>query len=307
MSPNGNGSRRPPGWQPCFRMEMWKRVPVKLRPSSALDTLSAPRLRRAIAACAVAALVAGCQTTGAGSKSGPDLDTRLQDADVMSEVNGNVVAKAAYWGGLYEQDPRNAEAAAEYASALRAIGSMPAALDVLTRAGSLTPDDPRILAEYGKTLTAAGRAADAMPVFEQALSFDPRNWRTLAAQGVAYDQLSQHDDARASYRAAISAAPNEPTPWNNLALSYALTDDLEDAELAMREAMSKPKATAKMRQNLALVLGLRGEYTDAERLARAEMAPEPVDGNLQELRTIVTQPALWAREANADNNPVIIE
>ena len=291
-----------------MRVEMWKSVPVKLRPTSALSNASRLRyLRRTLMAGAVATLVAGCQTMGTGSQSGPTLETQLKDADVLSEVNGNVVAKAAYWGGLYEQDPRDAEAAAEYASALRAIGSVSAALDVLNRAGALTPDDPRILAEYGKTLTAVGRATEAMPVFEKALAADPRNWRTLAARGVAYDQLNQHDLARASYRAAIAIAPNEPTPWNNLGLSYALTDDLEDAELAMREAMSKPKATAKMRQNLALVLGLRGEYTDAERLARAELAPEPIDGDVQELRNIVTQPALWAREANADNNPVIIE
>ena len=294
--------------QPCCRVEMWKRVPVKLRPTSALfEACDIGRMRRVVAVCAVAVLVAGCQTAGAGSKAGPTLETKLQDADILSGVNGNVVARAAYWGGLYEQDPRNAEAAAEYASALRAIGSVPAALDVLNRANSLTPDDPRILAEFGKTLTAVGRAAEAMPVFDQALAADPRNWRTLAARGVAYDQMGQHDLARASYRAAIAIAPGEPTPWNNLGLSYALTDDLEDAELAMREAMSKPKATAKMRQNLALILGLRGDYTDAERLARAELAPEPIDGDVQELRNIVTQPALWTREANADNNPVIIE
>lgn len=281
---------------------------MKLRPNSAADTRNAPRsARRLAAACLAATLLAGCQTMGGGSKSGPDLETRLNDAEVMSEVNGNVVAKAAYWGGIYEQDPRDVEAAAEYASALRAIGSVPAALDVLNRAGALTPDDPRLLAEYGKTLTAAGQAAEALPAFEQALAIDPRNWRTLAARGVAYDQLRQHEAARQSYRAAIAVAPDEPTPWNNLGLSYALTDDLEDAELAMREAMSKPKATAKMRQNLALVIGLSGDYTEAERLASAELGPEPVDGNLQELRNIVTQPALWTREANADNNPVIIE
>ncbi|MEQ8746577.1 MAG: tetratricopeptide repeat protein [Pyruvatibacter sp.] len=268
---------------------------------------NARTVRRMAVACALAALLAGCQTVGAGSPSGPDLDTRLHDADVMSEVNGNVVAKAAYWGGLYEQDPRDAEAAAEYASALRAVGSTAAAIDVLRRAESLNPDDPRILAEYGKTLTSSGRAAEALPVFDKALAVDPDNWRTLSAQGVALDQVGQHDAARAVYRAAIAAAPGEPTPWNNLGMSYALTNDLKDAELAMRKAVSTPRATGKMRQNLALVLGLRGDYTDAERLASAPTAPAAISGDAEKLRAIVTQPALWAREANADNNPVIIE
>ena len=62
-----------------------------------------------------------------------------------------------------------------------------------------------------------------------------------------------------------------------------------------------------MRQNLALVLGLRGDFTEAERLARADLPPAAVDGNMEALRAIVTQPALWSREANADNNPVVIE
>ena len=121
------------------------------------------------------------------------------------------------------------------------------------------------------------------------------------------DQLARHEEARAAYRRAIAAGPGEPAPWNNLGLSYALTGHLEDAELALREAMETNKASAKMRQNLALVLGLRGDTTDAERLARANKVPAAVDGNLEELRAIVTQPALWAREANADNNPVMIE
>ncbi len=261
---------------------------------------------RLAAACAVAALLAGCQTTG-GSNARPSLESTLTDAEIQSQVEGNVVAKAAYWGGLYEQDPRNAKAASEYASALRAIGSTAAALDVLRRAGSLNPDDPRLLAEFAKTLTATGRASEALPIFEQALATDPHNWRTLTAQGVAFDQLSQPEAARDAYRTAIAAAPGEPAPWNNIGLSYALTGDLEEAELAMRKAVSTAKATAKMRQNLALVLGLRGDYTDAERLARAELAPDAVDGDMEKLRAIVSQPALWSREANADNNPIIIE
>lgn len=288
---------------------------MKLRPSrqtahlvqTPRRSLPAKHIGRIAAIFALSAVVAACQTAGAGSASGPKLETKLTDAEVLSEINGNVVAKAAYWGGLYEQDPRNAEAAAEYASALRAIGSLPAAMDVLRRANSVTPDDPRILAEYGKTLTASGRAVDALPVFEKALATDPVNWRTLTAQGVAYDQLGQHDIARNSYRAAIKAGPGEPAPWNNLGLSYALTDDLKDAEIAMREALATSKATARMRQNLALIVGLRGDYTEAERLARTEAAPDVVDGDVSKLRAIVSQPALWAREANADNNPVIIE
>lgn len=280
---------------------------MKLRSRSQMLPLRHPA--QAVLFCLAAGLVAGCQTTGSSAQGpqGQALGERLSEADVLSEINGNVVAKAAYWGGLYEQDPRNAEAAAEYAAALRSIGSVDAALGVLRRAQSLTPDDPRLMAEHGKTLTAAGRAEEAMPLLEAAIAQDGGNWRTLTALGVALDQQARHEEARAAYRRAIAAGPGEPAPWNNLGLSYALTGHLEDAELALREAMETNKASAKMRQNLALVLGLRGDTTDAERLARANKVPAAVDGNLEELRAIVTQPALWAREANADNNPVIIE
>lgn len=263
---------------------------------------------RILAVCALAVVLAGCTTSQTSSPfDGPELETRLSEAEVKSEIDGNIVAKAAYWGGLYEQNPSDAEAAAEYASALRAVGSIPAAVEVLRRADALNPDDPRILAEYGKTLTAAGGAGEALVVFDRALAIDPDNWRTLTAQGVAFDQLGQHEAARASYRAAIAAAPGEPSPWNNLGLSYALTNDLEDAELAMRQALSTPKATAQMRQNLALILGLRGDYSEADRLARAGTPAAAIDGSAEDLRAIVTQPALWTGDANADNNPLIIE
>lgn len=263
--------------------------------------------RLGLALCG-AALLAGCQTLAGGAKPDAGLEAWLQDPAVISEMaGGNVVAAAAYWGGLYERDPRNAKAAAEYAAALRKIGSLPAALEVLRRAEALNPDEPQILAEYGKALTAAGRAGEALPILDRALAADPRNWRTLTARGVALDQLGEHEAARAAYRTAIAAAPGEPAPWNNLGMSYALTGELEGAELAMREAVGTPRATARMRQNLALILGLRGEFTEAERLARADLPPAAVDGNMQALRAIVTQPALWSSEAHADNNPVVIE
>lgn len=261
------------------------------------------------AACAVAALLAGCQTFGtSGEGSQSLLDSKLERQAVLSDAaGGNVVASATYWGSLYEQDPRNVEAAAEYAAALRSIGSLPAALDVLRRAEALNPEEPRLLAEYGKALTAAGRAEEALPILEKAVEADPRNWRAVGALGVALDQVGRHDVARAQYRKGLAISKDEPALWNNLGLSYALTGELEEAELAMRKAVATPRATAKMRQNLALVLGLRGDFTEAERLSRADLPPEAADGNVQALRDIVSQPALWSREANMDNNPVVIE
>ena len=219
-----------------------------------------------------AALLSGCTTLNGGEPSRPGLGA-ASDLPVHMTDPRDFVAAASYWGGVYEQDPQNAEAAAKYARGLRHLGSLQQALIVLQQAAAQHPNDANILAEYGKALTASGKPDQAEALLAKAGVLLPTDWTILSA--------------------ALQLAPENPTVLTNLGLSYALSGELARAEETLRRAVANPAAGAHARQNLALVLGLQGDFEEAERLARADLPPSLAVGNISYLRNMLAQPALW--------------
>ncbi len=249
------------------------------------------KLNRALACTVLGALlISGCATNGAPERPGLGASS---DLPVQTSDARDFVSSAAYWGGIYEQDPDNAEAAAKYARGLRHLGSLQQALMVLQQAVVHHPNDAGILAEYGKALAASGKPDQAAALLAKAGALDPTDWSILSAEGVAHDEMGNHAKAKDKYHAALRLAPGHPTILTNLGLSYALSGDLADAEATLRRAVSMPAAGAHARQNLALVLGLKGKYDEAERLTRADLPPSLAANNMSYLRSMLAQPALW--------------
>jgi len=249
------------------------------------------RLNRAAACAALGALMlSGCATNGAPERPGYGAMT---DLSAQSFDARDFVSAAAYWGGVYEQDPHNAEAAAKYARGLRQLGSLQQALMVLQQAVIHHPNDVALLSEYGKALAAGGKPDQAAALLAKAGALDPSDWTILSAEGVALDEMGLHAKAKDKYQAALRLAPGNPTILTNLGLSYALSGDLTDAEVTLRQAVSNPAAGAHARQNLALVLGLKGDFEEAERLAQADLPPSLAASNMTYLRSMLAQPALW--------------
>eukprot|EP00435_Cladocopium_sp_Y103_P077518 s1_g1257.t1 len=280
----------------CY--EMWKPMayPKFFR--------SQTKVSRSVLATAVGALIlAGCATESEPERPGLGAAT---DLPVHLSEPRDFVASAAYWGGIYEQDPRNAEAAARYARGLRHLGSHTQALSVLSQANGLHPNDPAILAEYGKTLAASGKPDQASALLAKAAVLSPTDWTILSAAGVALDEMGQHDLAKEKYNSALRLAPDHPTILTNLGLSHALSGDLTSAEQTLRRAVANPSAGAHARQNLALVLGLQGDFEEAERLARADLPPSLASNNITTIRSMLAQPALW-REMEALDAPIDIQ
>ncbi len=228
-------------------------------------------------------------------------DAAVREVAISSTKSQDYIAAAAYWGTLYDRDGRNAEAALNYSKALRQIGSVPQALSVMQRAQQTHPTDPAILAEYGKVLAASGHPGQANAMLTKSNTLKPGDWAVLSALGVALDQLGRYDDAQVQYNAALKIAPDNPSVLTNLGLSYAIEGHLDDAERALRKAVANPRANANARQNLALVLGLQGKFDEASRLARADLPISVADNNIDYLRDMLTQPALWKQMESLDS------
>lgn len=276
-----------------------------------------PHTRRAARLLAAATLTSALALGGCASTSGTSAgakpatpsstaaadarqDEALKDAAVSATKTQDHVAAAAYWGGLYDRNPDNVEAAIAYSKSLRQIGSVAQAVSVMQRVQLAHGEDAGVLAEYGKALAASGRPDQAVAYLSRAATQNPGDWTVLSAQGVALDQMSRYGEAQEKYDAALKIEPGNPFVLTNLGLSYALRGDLDRAEETLRKAAADPRANASVRQNLVIVLGLKGNFEEASRLARADLPVTVADNNIAYLKDMVNQPALWKQMEKLD-------
>lgn len=246
-----------------------------------------PHAARLLATAALAAAlalgVAGCKTTGSdvtGSIGAPSGEPR-------NEAEWRRAAD--YWGGRYQANAADPEAAIKYAQALRATDRRAQAAAVLEQATIRHPHDRALLGAYGRALADVGKFEQALDVLARAHTPDQPDWRILNVQGAVLDQLGRSHEARRHYANALKIRPNEPAVLSNLGLSYALTKDLKRAEATLRRAAAQPGAEPKVRQNLGLVIALQGRYDEAESIVRADLPPEEAVAAVAELRQMMEQ------------------
>lgn len=254
---------------------------------------TAPRAGLRLAAAMIAATLAfglaGCKTTsditGSIGRSGDAPVTEREWRDALET-----------WGARYKADPADAEAAINYARALRATDQRAQAVAVLEQAAIRNPNNMPLLGAYGRALAAVGNYQQALDALGRAHTPDNPDWRVLNAQGAVLDQMGRSAEAQRHYSAALKIIPDEPSVLSNLGLSYVLTKDLKRAEITLRRALAQPNADPKVRQNLALVVGLRGKYDEAERIAGEGLPPDQAAANVANLREVLAQQQKGGRQ-----------
>jgi len=253
-----------------------------------------PRLLGQIAlAAALAFSTTGCNTTqptiGAlGIASAPNSDADWRRA-------------AEAWGDRYRANPANAEAAINYAQALRGMGQRARAAAVLEQASIQNPKRKEVRGAYGRVLADAGQYQQALDELNRAHTPDQPDWRTLSLQGAVLDQMGRHDDARRYYATALRIAPDEPSVLSNLGLSYALSKDLVRAESTLRRATAHGRADTSVQQNLAVVVALQGRLPEVETSARAHLPSGEAAATMTHLRQRLAQQNGWKPPSESDS------
>lgn len=245
------------------------------------------------AASLVALLLGGCLKKGAEDVTGAIPGPQQASAEAWKRHSD-------LWAPRFEANPADANAAIQYARALRALDQKPQAVAVLQQAALRNPAHAELLADYGKALTDVGRYKEAAEVLSRAHSPEHPDWRVLSAQGAVADQTGDHALAQKYYESALKLVPDEPSVLSNLGLSYALAKRLPEAERVLRQASASPKADARMRQNLALVLSLQGKFADAEGVLKQDLAPDEVAATMTDLKGLVAQPNAWSAIRKAE-------
>lgn len=257
---------------------------------------SVPRIAVSATALALALLASGCRTTPGkettGSISTPAITAQTTEADWRREIET--------WRPRYEANTADADAAVNYARALRAIGQRQQAAAVLQQTAMRQPKNQAVLGAYGRALSDIGDYPQALEVLGKAHTPDRPDWRILSAQGTVLDRLGRHPEAQENYRSALRLQPDDPSVMSNYGLSLALTKDLKQAEEMLRRAASRPGADSRVRQNLGLVIGLQGRFDEAERMVSADLPPDQAQANVAYLRQMLSQQNSWSKMGGAE-------
>jgi Flp pilus assembly protein TadD len=242
------------------------------------------RLRTMLALAAMLALATtGCQTTQPTETTG----SLGLASGARAEANWRRSAEA--WGERYRTNPRDPDAALNYARALRGLGQRAQAVAVLEQASIQHPKHTGLLGAYGRALADVGNYRQALEVLNRAHTPDQPDWRILSVQGAVLDQMGRHDEAQRYYATALRIVPDEPSVLSNLGLSYALSKDLVRAEKTLRRAAAQSRVDPRVRQNLALVVGLQGRFAEAETIAKADLPSDEASANVAYLRQMLAQ------------------
>jgi Flp pilus assembly protein TadD len=237
-----------------------------------------------IASAAMLALgLCSCQTAG--------------DLDVTGSLGDKAEASSSpdprrdldTYRDRFRANPKDVDAALQYAKALRATGQKSQAVAVLEKATMDQPGNKALLGGYGRALADNGNFQQAFDILSRAHTPADPDWRVLSAQGSALDQLGRHEEARQYYDSALKIVPEDPSVLSNLGLSYLLSKDLPKAEEALRRANGNKDADPRVRLNLAMVVGLQGRMSEAESIAKADRPPEEAQANVAYLRRLLSR------------------
>jgi len=247
--------------------------------------VSAARHLVGVAVAATLAMgLAGCQTSAPSDITGSlgyNVEAGRPAADPRRDL------EIAH--DRFKANPKDAEAALQYAKTLRATGQRAQAVAVLEQVTLAQPGNKALLAGDGRALADNGNFQQAFDVLGRAHSPDDPDWRILSAQGAALDQLDRHEEARQYYASALKIVPDEPSVLSNLGLSYVLSKDLPMAEETLRRAHGRAANDARIRANLALVVGLQGRVSEGEGIAKADLPPAEAAANVAALKRLLAR------------------
>jgi len=245
---------------------------------------------KAVAGAATGLLVGACAQIGSNSlqlanvqQQGEPVGAATTSADFRSELQ----KATEYWGKVYSKNPRDPQAALNYARNLKALGEKQQALAVLQQAAGFNGNHRGLLGEYGRLALDLDQVSVAQKLLEQADDAANPDWRVISARGTVLAKQGRYRDAIAFYERALTLAPNQASILNNLALAHAMEGDPAKAEPLLKRAVAAGGHDARVNQNLAIVLGLQGKYDEAKLSAARYQPPDNAAADVEYLKRIV--------------------
>jgi len=119
---------------------------------------------------------------------------------------------------------------------------------------AVQPASVDLLLSLAEARYLAGNREAAVNALTRAKALSPQDPKALARMAYAYEQVGDPEQAIAAYRSALAIAPNRMEALNNLALLLAdYGNNREEAEALARRVLEQSKNRPEMRDTLAWV------------------------------------------------------
>ncbi|RKH08351.1 hypothetical protein D7V97_19785 [Corallococcus sp. CA053C] len=203
------------------------------------------------------ALLAKAEAQGATPETG------LVRANIAAQKGQLDVALKAYQGVL-AQDPNRAEAHFGRGMMLIKQDQTPQALEALTQAVKLQPQQAVFRFRLGQVQLEAGKATEGMASLRAVIAQAPRFVPAYLALSHALSAQDQYVEARAVLEQGLQAVPYQPRLLASLTVvSMALRDLRTSYQAASALAAQRPK-DADAQANLAQLMLARGQVEQAK-------------------------------------------
>ena len=227
-----------------------------------------------------------------GSANGRDGGGAVPSYDALMRIGaaargGGDLANAL---GVYRRaaqvDPLNPVPLVAAGDVLLEMGSVNEAIVSYNNALLLGGDNLPALLGLARAFLKSGKPALAIDPISKAYVLSPDDPKVVLLLGVTKDLSGEHGEAQAWYRRGLGLAPGDPSLTVNLALSLALSADYTGAIAVLQPIAMPPRGSAQERQTLALIYGLRGNVAEAARVGRMDLDDASVEHNLAYYATL---------------------
>jgi tetratricopeptide (TPR) repeat protein len=162
-----------------------------------------------------------------------------------------------------ELAPDDVEAHGNLGAALAQRQRWEEALVSLRRALELQPQNLQALIDAANALCALGRAREALPLYERALQISPRLVEAHNNLGNALQELGEVAGAVACYRRALEIRPGDAETHGNLGNALRQLGQLEEAIACSQRAIELEPRLSTAHNNLGLALAALGRRAEA--------------------------------------------
>lgn len=221
------------------------------------------RIKALLLCTAAAGLLSACAGTGTYQSSSASHKDKIQNALMRAAQKNGQSQELIKYEYAYKHDPRNANAALDYARVLRIHGQADKATMILTSFTLGPQTTPDLLGEYAFIQLALGKYKSAQQYAAKGLTIDNDNDSAIAhhALGVALGMQNKHEQAEVHLRAALDNWTGDPVPvLNNLALNLALQGRNKEAINYIHQATALAPQRADIDNNKRIILALNDDH-----------------------------------------------
>jgi protein O-GlcNAc transferase len=226
------------------------------------------------------ALAATQQLASAAAKLKEAIRDDPQNAEWPDEL-GLVYAQQKEWSNARSAFTSSIRLKPDFALAHMHLGitlqseQLPGALDELTKAYQLAPQNPLIATQLGQALVSAGQDDQAVPIFEHALELHPSSAALAYQLGLALQRIDKVQDAIPLLQKAATAEPRNAEVLTNLGMALCQAQRAKDGVPYLQRAVVQTPDNATARENLAAGYIQLSQFDDAVNQLREALKLSP--------------------------------